>query len=265
MVVNLDNLNELIEKKTFSIIMPVYNNKSDVINAIKSIISQTCDKWELIIIDDCSTDGTYEFIKNYLDLNICKNKIKLLKNFRNFGSYVCMNIGIINSNGEYITRIDSDDLFEKNKLKKQAAVLDDNDNNVACLTKQIRLTTIKFGEVTLAFKRFIISKIGFYDNVRFAADSEFLDRIHKIYGKARINYIDEVLYYYIPRENSLTTSTNTGLKNNGNKIRFRYKFNYFNWHSENKNLYIPFDLDNLNTEYFEKNRPFPIPDQVMLP
>ena len=48
-----------IYRKTFSVIMPVYNNKITIVNSIKSIIDQTYDKWELIIVDDCSIDGTY--------------------------------------------------------------------------------------------------------------------------------------------------------------------------------------------------------------
>lgn len=49
-----------------SILLPVYNNKEDIISAIQSVINQTYTDWELIIVDDCSIDGTYELVKDFV-------------------------------------------------------------------------------------------------------------------------------------------------------------------------------------------------------
>jgi glycosyltransferase involved in cell wall biosynthesis len=77
-----------------TILTPFYNlNNKYIINSIESVIKQTYTNWELIIIDDASTDGTYEYVKTYLD-NIKNNKIILIKNNYNVGCYVSLNKGI---------------------------------------------------------------------------------------------------------------------------------------------------------------------------
>lgn len=255
----------LIIKKKFTVIMPTYNNRSSIMRAIESVINQTYENWELLIVDDFSNDGTFEFVTQYLNNNkSIKNKIKIFRTYRNFGPYVCMNFGITMSDGEYITRIDSDDYFHIDKLKKQAEILI-NEDVIGCLTHQQKEKYVRIGEITLAYKRSVISKMGFYDNVRFAADSEFLHRMQRVYNSNQIIKIGDILYYYLPRENSLTTSLETGTNGKGGRIRVLYLMNYQKWHNESKDLYINFNINNTSREYLKKNRPFPLSDDILLP
>ena len=102
-----------------TIITPVYNDMENIIDAIKSVEKQTYTNWEHIIVDDNSTDNTYNIIKKYISGSKHKHKFKLLKNKKNCGPYYCKNMAINNSDGIYITGLDSDDTYHPDKLKEQ--------------------------------------------------------------------------------------------------------------------------------------------------
>ena len=95
--------------------MPVYNSKSYILKSINSVISQSYKNWELIIINDCSNDGTENILKKYL----FNKKIKIINNKKNLGPGFSRNIGLKYSSGNFISFIDSDDIWKKNKLKYQ--------------------------------------------------------------------------------------------------------------------------------------------------
>jgi glycosyltransferase involved in cell wall biosynthesis len=106
------NLNN--KKPKVSVIIPTYNRKNLVIKAIKSIIKQTYKNWELIIIDDGSTDNTREKIKLYL-----KNKRIKYYYKKNGGASSARNYGIKKAQGNYIAFLDSDDEFLKKNIEIQ--------------------------------------------------------------------------------------------------------------------------------------------------
>ncbi len=236
-----------------SVLLPVYNNSKDVVNAIESVIKQTYSNWELILIDDCSTDNTLFVISDYLSDK--KINVKLFKNNKNLGVYSSLNEGLIRSNGQYITRIDSDDTLAEDMLKTQVSFLE-NDYYIASQSLYQRGNLHKaFGEISIMYRKNIINKIGYYDSVRFAADTEFLHRMIRVYGN-RINRVNKVLYYAQNRNNSLTTSESTGLIGTGGLIRNEYVVNFTEWHKKcGNNLYLDYPL---------KTRPFLVND-VMLP
>ena len=96
-----------------SIIMPVYNSEKTVKRAIESIINQTYLNWELIIVNDGSTDKTLEICSEYID-NL---KIKIIDK-KNEGPSSARNLGINKASGKYIMFIDSDDIYESNIIEK---------------------------------------------------------------------------------------------------------------------------------------------------
>jgi len=105
-----------------SIIMPVYNSKKYVKESINSVVSQTYSQWELIIIDDCSKDNTYEFLfAEYSD----NKKIKILQNNYNSGAGVTRNKGLENAQGSLIAFLDADDLWLPEKLSKQVTFMNE--------------------------------------------------------------------------------------------------------------------------------------------
>lgn len=97
-----------------SIIMPSYNTESYIADSIRSVIAQTYQNWELIIVDDCSTDRTIEIIETFDD-----PRIILLKNKTNSGAALSRNYALREAKGEWIAFLDSDDLWLPDKLEKQ--------------------------------------------------------------------------------------------------------------------------------------------------
>lgn len=109
-----------LEQDLVSIIMPVYNGKSHIEQAVASVFQQTYQKWELIVIDDCSTDGTYELLmKNYEN----DNRLCLLRNETNQGIAKSRNKGISHGKGQFIAFLDSDDMWDPKKLEEQIAFM----------------------------------------------------------------------------------------------------------------------------------------------
>lgn len=97
-----------------SIIMPSYNTAKYIGFSIESVMQQTYCDWELIIIDDCSTDGTREIINSFED-----SRIRILYNRKNSGAAISRNRALRLATGRWIAFLDSDDLWEPCKLEHQ--------------------------------------------------------------------------------------------------------------------------------------------------
>lgn len=104
------------ETKLVSIVMPTFNSGHVIKETLDSVLSQSYVDWELIIIDDCSNDKTAEIIKDYA---LRCNKISFLVNDVNSGAGVSRNRGIQVARGRYLAFLDSDDLWQPNKLEVQ--------------------------------------------------------------------------------------------------------------------------------------------------
>jgi len=109
-----------IEKKErkeprVSIILPNYNSYKTIVPTLSSILKQSYKNWELIIVDDASNEKTKKNLIKYKKIK----KIKIIYLKKNKGAGYCRNIAIKKSNSYYLAFIDSDDLWEKNKLKLQ--------------------------------------------------------------------------------------------------------------------------------------------------
>lgn len=99
-----------------SIVVPVYNCEKFIDYTIKTVLNQTYQNWELLLVDDCSTDNSISIINGYVAED---NRIKLIKLEKNSGAAVARNEGMKNAKGKYIAFLDSDDLWNENKLEKQ--------------------------------------------------------------------------------------------------------------------------------------------------
>jgi len=104
-----------------SIIMPSYNTAPYIAESIQSVIDQTYKDWELIIVDDCSTDNTDEVITSLHD-----ERIRYFKNKKNGGAAVSRNKALRKAKGKWIAFLDSDDLWNPEKLEKQIAFMKEN-------------------------------------------------------------------------------------------------------------------------------------------
>jgi glycosyltransferase involved in cell wall biosynthesis len=96
-----------------SVIMPSWNTGKFIAESIKSVIDQTYRDWELIIVDDCSTDNTDEVVNSFRD-----KRIKYLKNKKNLGAAMTRNRALREARGEWIAFLDSDDVWAPEKLEK---------------------------------------------------------------------------------------------------------------------------------------------------
>ena len=99
-----------------SIIMAAYNASKTIANAIDSVIKQTYINWELIIINDSSSDNTKDIIENYQQKD---NRVLLIDHSKNQGVSVSRHDGLTSARGKWIAILDSDDAWEKDKLEKQ--------------------------------------------------------------------------------------------------------------------------------------------------
>src|SRR5215472_9201923 len=99
--------------------MPVYNGEKHLREAIDSILSQTFRDFEFLIINDGSTDGSVEIIASYRD-----PRILLVHNEKNLGLIATLNRGMDLARGEYITRMDCDDISLPRRLEKQVAFME---------------------------------------------------------------------------------------------------------------------------------------------
>lgn len=105
-----------------SIIMPSYDTASYIVESIQSVLAQTYQNWELIIVDDCSTDDTDEVVKPFLS----DSRIRYFKNEKNSGAAVSRNRALREAKGKWIAFLDSDDLWMPKKLEKQISFMKEN-------------------------------------------------------------------------------------------------------------------------------------------
>lgn len=107
-----------------SIITPSYNCSRYISATIQSVMSQTRTDWEMIIVDDCSTDNSVKVIKSFADI---EPRIKLIQLEQNSGAAVARNTAIESANGRFIAFLDSDDSWSPYKLEKQIDYMKEND------------------------------------------------------------------------------------------------------------------------------------------
>ena len=136
--------------------MPVYNSLSFLKETIESVKSQTYKNWELIIIDDNSTDGSRDYLINNYKF---EKKIKIFLNKKNYGPGYSRNKAIQKSSGNFIAFLDSDDLWTKTKLIEQLKFLIKKNLNL-CHTNVLYIKKKKIYK-----RKFRIPKILRYQNL----------------------------------------------------------------------------------------------------
>ncbi|MBQ2967297.1 MAG: glycosyltransferase family 2 protein [Clostridia bacterium] len=102
-----------------SVIMPAYNSGAYIQDAVTSVLNQTYENFELLIVDDASTDNTEEIIRMFND-----SRIRYFKNNSRMGAAICRNFALRNAKGKYVAFLDSDDLWLPEKLENQIAFME---------------------------------------------------------------------------------------------------------------------------------------------
>jgi len=119
------------EKPKVSVIIPTYNRAELLPRAIKSVLEQTYQDFEIIVVDDGSTDNTEEVIKEFQEQD---KRIKYIKHDKNKGGSAARNTGIKAAKGKYVAFLDSDDEWLQNKLECEVKILNNNKNCIICST-----------------------------------------------------------------------------------------------------------------------------------
>ena len=204
--------------ETVSVIMPSYNTGRFIKETIESVLAQSYSDWELIIVDDCSTDDTDEAVSQYLS----DKRIRYLKNDTNCGAAVSRNRAIKVATGKWIAFLDSDDLWEPEKLERQIAFMQTNGYHFS-YTDYIEIdeASVPNGRSVTGPKR--ITKHGMYNycwpgclTVMYDAEAVGLIQIEdikknndyamwlKVCQKADCYLLDEVLAKYRKRSGSIS-------------------------------------------------------------
>ena len=253
----LKNLNEKI-----SIIIPTFNRGNLIGNSIKSVLNQTYKNFEVIVVDDGSTDNTKEEINKIED-----KRVRYIKLEKNAGGSNARNIGINNANGKYISFQDSDDIFYPSKLEEQIQnLINKNSNLDFCKIKVIfnssysqfypnsrQEKSIRQGDIfneliskgnfistqaILIRKKFML-KYMFDSNMPRLQDYELILRI---IPKVKISYTKKVLVELHIQKDSVTLSQKKLKK--AVKILLKKPFNF---NSNQKKLFLNYLNQILNT------------------
>ncbi len=226
-----------------SIVTPMFNAEAYVSQTIESVLSQTYSNWEMIIVDNYSTDKSKEIVHEY-----CKkdNRIKLVKlDYNSGGPARPRNVGIKNSKGDFIAYLDADDLWQKDKLEKQLNFFQNNPDVYLCystyqlinenstkldvmLEKRKKSNGCTFESLFLSFN-FIPSAsvmikiydkevIFFDENPKLVAAEDF-DLWLRIAKSKKIGFIDEPLLLYRIHENNTSGNVSYRISRNWNLIQ----------------------------------------------
>lgn len=117
-----------------SIITPAYNSEKFISETIQSVINQTYQYWELIIVDDYSSDETCKIVNEY---NKKDSRIKLYKLQENSGAAVARNFALSKTKGRYIAYLDADDLWYDEKLEKQIKFMEEKACGFSCVSYEV--------------------------------------------------------------------------------------------------------------------------------
>lgn len=214
-----ESMEELI-----SVIVPVYNVKSFLVECLDSIINQTYKNLEIILVDDGSNDGSEKICDEYKEKD---DRVKVIRQ-KNSGPSITRNVGLETSNGRFLTFVDSDDYIHKdmikilyNNIKKYNAdisfcdyVRDENKltKEVQDITSKMPIEEIyrgfynKHSTVSVCMKLY---KKEIFNDFRFPIGKIYEDAfaMHKILKKDKVFvYSDNKLYFYRKRKGSITRS-----------------------------------------------------------
>jgi glycosyltransferase involved in cell wall biosynthesis len=206
--------------RKITVIMTAYNTGALVDRAVRSVLAQSHQNLELMIIDDASTDDTLVRLRA---LAAADGRVRVFSSPTNHGTYWSKNWCLARATGEFVAFHDSDDFSHPDRLRIQMAALLDRPRAMACTCRWHRVDddgktlTIdgrqdRMAAISLMIRREeVIRDAGFFDTVRIAADTEFIQRLRQIYGLSGLRHLRQHLYTGYLREGSLTTGAGSGI------------------------------------------------------
>ncbi len=258
-----------------TVVMTAYNTSHLVEGAVRSVLAQSHKNFELMVIDDASTDDTLDVLKKLADED---TRVRVFHSPANHGTYWSKNWCLSHARGKFVAFHDSDDLSDPMRLQTQlGAILSGNKTAVTCRWRRvdgqgkplnIDGLSERMAAISLMIRRVeVLEKTGFFDSVRISADTEFITRLTQVFGMKQIHHMRQVLYTGLLRDGSLTTGENSGFSwktDNGVSFirelsgdRADYHKHFHEWHDNN--------IGNeavLTVEFPQSVRKFPAPDGI---
>ena len=226
--------------KLISIITPAYNAEKYIGSTIESVLSQTYQNWEMLIVDDCSHDNTVKVVEEYCNID---TRIRLIKLSQNQGVAGARNTALSQAKGEYIAFLDSDDMWMPRKLDRQYHFMEENDyvltytsyqkyisdtnekGKIICVPKKMTHNAI-FYNTAIACLTVMInkSKVGNFQ-MPMLTHSEDQCTWQSILAKGYSAYgLNENLALYRVSDNSLTANKGKSAKRQWDVYRKYYGF-----------------------------------------
>ncbi|MBS8225590.1 glycosyltransferase [Vannielia litorea] len=237
-----------------SVVVPVFNGEDTIGNALRSVQEQTYTNLEIIVVDDCSTDRTFDILT---ELEGQDPRIRVAQTSENGGAYVARNLGMRQATGALITVHDADDWSHPQKIERQIQRLDTCHGALGVMSYWVRMREdlyvegfwrpeqmhISLNQSSLLFSRALLDEIGMWDDVRAGADNEFIWRFRTKYGESSVATTDRSmpLSFSLVRDESLTRQGVTHVRTVLHGLRKDYHRTYRRWQKavEAEDLVLP--------------------------
>ena len=196
-----------------TVVVTAYRPGDGLITAVRSILAQTWRDVDVVIVDDGSPREHDAVLRRAAAMG---DRVRLIRQPSNAGTYAARNAGLEAAGGEFVTFQDSDDWSHPRRLERQVAPLIADDERVAStsdglsVTEDLLLTragvrTGRFNPSSMMFRRVaVVERIGWFDRLRKAADSEYLGRIEAAFGASAVHHVAEPLALIRLTANSLS-------------------------------------------------------------
>lgn len=271
----IDNISCQTAERVFdgpkvSVLMPVYNAEQTLSFAVKSILEQSWQNLEIVMVDDCSTDRSWEIM---LSLEQSDRRVRCFRNEVNLGAYPTRNKALSLCTGEYVTVHDADDWSHPQMIELQMAPLRRSGKAKASFSKAARVSErlvyslrpqrpqldyIHRSYPSFLARRSDILELGEWDNVTCNADDEFVQRFRAKWGHRSI--VDVVpsapLTFQLAHPQSLTQAQETNLNTMTYGIRREYRRQAEYWKTKHGGK------QNYRLQRIDAKQPFPVPTGI---
>eukprot|EP00050_Salpingoeca_kvevrii_P002846 m.204920 g.204920 ORF g.204920 m.204920 type:complete len:602 (+) comp10700_c0_seq4:810-2615(+) len=262
------------EQHLVSVIVPAFNCAAGFARMANSFIAQTYGNWEMIVVEDRSSDDTLSVVQAFAERD---KRISVIPKLVNSGPYHSKNLGMRFSKGSLITFSDCDDISLHQRLCTQVKSFLAKEELAAHTVSYVRMDKQGFLQsnrgrasrmsfMSMMFRRSVLLDVlGGFDYVKFAADAELYERLTQIYGRDRVQWKTSELYIAELSSGSLTNSKShrtdmsaSDMEDFLSPSRLAYVSAFMQWHKETS------EVDALRLRFPMLRRPFRVPE-VMIP
>ncbi|HEY1836593.1 MAG TPA: glycosyltransferase family A protein [Rhizomicrobium sp.] len=248
-----------------SILMSCFNAEQSIGAALASLQAQSHPDIEIVVVDDCSTDGTAAIVEA---VAASDPRVKLVPLAANRGAYYARNTALSLASGEFVLTHDADDWAHPRKVERLVRHLSANAELIAVRGNWIRFAAgagvghrgayIRLDASSLTFRRQpVLERAGYFDTARIGADSEYAYRLQRLFGERSVGELDEMLSVAARTADSLSGAAKTQIDIDTvvyAPLRAAYRRAFFAWHEHADDLYLDFPQ--------AEARPFPIPPEL---